>query len=779
MWIRAAVAFSCAGVLTFTGLPGLPGLQGTAHAAKGKRCDDTFKLTGNPGSDFPWEQSIHVRDKRNWDSYTYDAPRQSLDGLTLKGTKDEQRKFLESLDKPYTDYPKGSPDRVYAQYRDYLTRNSWQDTRYGGFEKWLSDAWILPNNNNRRGYFFEKKVVKDMRLLGPDWLCQEDVPVLDKDGKPVMKDGKPVVRKFDAVNYKTNQFLEFKAGPTRDTNQDFANEKFLEDPRRKNARITYVNGESKDGATGRYLERLSEKGGMDDKGRPRVTAYEHRSTSKPDYTRGKYSKPDTNFSPGGNNRAAGGASRIIDGSAPSPKEMKERMDRIRAADPNGMRGRGAGGVDFSTLELSYVGKPVKGKGLPYAFSAQKVDEDAGLGYGGKATSQLISDSFLTWLALTPDKFWVNLNPDEPDRVMDRKFGQTDAGRVLLVADLEMKHDYAKAMDPRVAPGKQYWDAMRAANIPCGTVVRNWIVPQPAKVREQDGGIYILDAPLKVNSEASDVDTPSPNGDCELTQAQRQTSQRLVNQFIIPLVEKKVNEAPAYADLRRTYTARVAAEWIRQQDARQATDYRPVINSNDVTRWPLRGENKNWKPKQTFDDYVKSFTKGDYSYPCEMNGQNKTCVMGGVDFSKAPKRNTTRVQFTAEHRHLPRTTKISTGAMTDDAENESLLLLGGSTDTQTGDGGDDDTDPKPTPTPTPTGSKPTGRPSTPAPDPTAPDPGGPKPDGNQPAPDGGLAHTGSDTPVGLISGIAAALAASGAALVWWRRRRTAGPRTPVG
>lgn len=337
MWIRAAVAFSCAGVLTFTGLPGL---QGTAHAAKGKRCDDTFKLTGNPGSDFPWEQSIHVRDKRNWDSYTYDAPRQSLDGLTLKGTKDEQRKFLESLDKPYTDYPKGSPDRVYAQYRDYLTRNSWQDTRYGGFEKWLSDAWILPNNNNRRGYFFEKKVVKDMRLLGPDWLCQEDVPVLDKDGKPVMKDGKPVVRKFDAVNYKTNQFLEFKAGPTRDTNQDFANEKFLEDPRRKNARITYVNGESKDGATGRYLERLSEKGGMDDKGRPRVTAYEHRSTSKPDYTRGKYSKPDTNFSPGGNNRAAGGASRIIDGSAPSPKEMKERMDRIRAADPNGMRGRG-------------------------------------------------------------------------------------------------------------------------------------------------------------------------------------------------------------------------------------------------------------------------------------------------------------------------------------------------------------------------------------------------------------------------------------------------------
>jgi LPXTG-motif cell wall-anchored protein len=37
----------------------------------------------------------------------------------------------------------------------------------------------------------------------------------------------------------------------------------------------------------------------------------------------------------------------------------------------------------------------------------------------------------------------------------------------------------------------------------------------------------------------------------------------------------------------------------------------------------------------------------------------------------------------------------------------------------------------------------------------------------------LAHTGTEAPVGLISGIAGALAVAGGVLVWWmRRRRTA-------
>jgi LPXTG-motif cell wall-anchored protein len=44
------------------------------------------------------------------------------------------------------------------------------------------------------------------------------------------------------------------------------------------------------------------------------------------------------------------------------------------------------------------------------------------------------------------------------------------------------------------------------------------------------------------------------------------------------------------------------------------------------------------------------------------------------------------------------------------------------------------------------------------------------------PDGDFADTGSDTPVGVITGIAAALTAAGGALYWWMRRRTTAMET---
>ncbi|MFI0805676.1 LAETG motif-containing sortase-dependent surface protein [Streptomyces echinatus] len=82
--------------------------------------------------------------------------------------------------------------------------------------------------------------------------------------------------------------------------------------------------------------------------------------------------------------------------------------------------------------------------------------------------------------------------------------------------------------------------------------------------------------------------------------------------MVPEVEKWINTKPEYADLRRVYTARVAAEWIRQQDARQATDYRKIINSNDVKRWPLRAPHQGWKKTDVFNRYVKIFKAGEFN-----------------------------------------------------------------------------------------------------------------------------------------------------------------------
>jgi hypothetical protein len=102
---------------------------------------------------------------------------------------------------------------------------------------------------------------------------------------------------------------------------------------------------------------------------------------------------------------------------------------------------GLGGIDFGSLELRYVSDQGSGQGVGYAFrgaGAEVSDPAAGVG-----TARQSSDAFFTWLALPPSSHWVNLNPNEPDRIFDAQFGRTDAGKVLLEADLAMKKSIAR------------------------------------------------------------------------------------------------------------------------------------------------------------------------------------------------------------------------------------------------------------------------------------------------------------------------------------------------
>nr|BFE74290.1 hypothetical protein GCM10020092_075910 [Actinoplanes digitatis] len=123
-------------------------------------------------------------------------------------------------------------------------------------------------------------------------------------------------------------------------------------------------------------------------------------------------------------------------------------------------------------------------------------------------------------------------------------------------------------------------------------------------------------------------------------------------------------------------------------------------------------------------------------------------MGGVDFSKSPKQNVSKQQFTAKHQYLPRSTRTSVQTMTDDAESDELLLLGGNTKA------------KPT-----TGD-------------TAKPPADGASGGGQA---GGLPITGDSVPVPALVSAALALIIAGTALAWWGRRRCGAPssaRAPV-
>ncbi len=108
----------------------------------------------------------------------------------------------------------------------------------------------------------------------------------------------------------------------------------------------------------------------------------------------------------------------------------------------------------------------------------------------------------TWLALDPSTFWVNLSPDQPDRIVDERLGRTNAARVLLEADLQLKRTSAELSDPRTTSGAALWNALKPGDSGDTCLSdRLWIVPRPAQVHEKDDALYVLEAPLEVRMEA--------------------------------------------------------------------------------------------------------------------------------------------------------------------------------------------------------------------------------------------------------------------------------------
>lgn len=311
-----------------------------------------------------------------------------------------------------------------------------------------------------------------------------------------------------------------------------------------------------------------------------------------------------------------------------------------------------GGIDFSTLELRYLADPGDGSGLQYSFSAglDPLRGDNRPSTGASAAS-LSSDAFFTWLELNPSAFWVNLNPTEPDRIVDSKLGRTDTGRVMLQADLQMKKSIGKLIHPDTALGKQVWGGM-AGN--CMSY-RTWIVPEPAKVHQDGDKLYILDAPLNVEMETQylELHGSSATASCpKQDKATQSHNEKLFRSLVLPKLKHAINTAPEYADLRRVYLARIGAEWYRDLSANKHTAYGDLVGKGNIDDWTTA---TNWKPTDTFHDYVNSYTKGEFNVTRKTTEGNtvytRTYVYGGVDLTKVPFKKVDDSAFTKDYPQL--------------------------------------------------------------------------------------------------------------------------------
>ncbi|MEV5204971.1 hypothetical protein [Streptomyces sp. NPDC053720] len=292
-----------------------------------------------------------------------------------------------------------------------------------------------------------------------------------------------------------------------------------------------------------------------------------------------------------------------------------------------------GGIDFTTLELRYLSD--SGKGLQYAFSAGPggPGDEKNSAAGVKAAKES-SDAFFVWLSMPRSTFWVNLNPTEPDRIVDADLGRTDVGRILLQADLQLKKTTAALIHPKTELGKKFWNRIDGK---CMSF-RTWIVPGQARVNEQDDQLYILDAPLKVKMESQHLSGQGSGGAASCkdrsSPGSEERNENTFRDLILPGIERAVNHASQYAALRRVYLSRVAAEWYRERDPQGPSTYGDLIDRGDVSRWKSRTK---WKPRDTFDAYVHSYKHGEFKVTERSRKGNyiytHTYIYGGVDLSR--------------------------------------------------------------------------------------------------------------------------------------------------
>ncbi len=340
------------------------------------------------------------------------------------------------------------------------------------------------------------------------------------------------------------------------------------------------------------------------------------------------------FGPPGSRASEGGLADHVDPTA------KQAAPTAHTADD--------GGIDLTTVELRYLAEPVPGKGLRYAFTGPVIGTP-------DAEARLASDSFFVWLSLDPSTFWVNLNPDEPDRVIDAGLGRTDAGQVLLEADLQMKRTVGKLTHPDAPIGSKYWSALQPG--PGGVLCsffRMWARPKPASVFEDNGALYILDAPLDVAMETMYTSVTPPA--CR-TQPQETTAhnEQVLRTTVLPELIKAVNTAPEYAKLRQVYLSRVAAEWYRQRSTQQATTYRAMVDAADVSPWASR---TSWTSREVYDQYLKSVKDGEYQAVKNRDTPDGPMAYGmtygGVDFQEIPLERLGPEAFRANHPDLAAT-----------------------------------------------------------------------------------------------------------------------------
>lgn len=259
----------------------------------------------------------------------------------------------------------------------------------------------------------------------------------------------------------------------------------------------------------------------------------------------------------------------------------------------------------------------------------------------KRAAQKTLEFFFIGLIMNNEALWVNLNPDEPKRIIDSSLGNTDLGRIMLNADFRLKEDVSNMINPQTSKtGKEFWSRLYDKAQELGVtdkipvVTRLWIVPAETTVYETDNQFSIVKSKLKVRLEPGYL---SQGTKIDRRQQELQDfAPSLMEELVLPELNKRVNEAYAYADLREVYNALILAQWYKQKFNPYTDSLLRTVNFDILQDTEI---NYSYSPEQIYYDYIESLKQGEYSFtekdafasPFYTVITTRHYFSGGVDF----------------------------------------------------------------------------------------------------------------------------------------------------
>lgn len=284
-----------------------------------------------------------------------------------------------------------------------------------------------------------------------------------------------------------------------------------------------------------------------------------------------------------------------------------------------------GGIDFRSLRWVYLSEASLKQPGSAAVSSISLGLQAVRASGGptiqlSASAALASTAFFVLLAVPDEDIWVNLHPAEPNRITSPSLAQTEVGRIMLEADLQLKRDAGQLMrsEPYRTAEQQLVRSvafrqigMNPTNLTWGSTGRVEISSATGRVfaHETDSAVsidgLILDVVYELKTIRISVGRSSVvSQSLTIPEAARDQFVEIIERLVRPELIRRVNQAPEYERLRQVFSARALVDWYKRHHRVSGT-WAGVVDSRNLENLTSTG----WSPDAIWRNYKSDYDSG--------------------------------------------------------------------------------------------------------------------------------------------------------------------------